>query len=835
MMAKEKSKQQVAFTYCANFGSAETKTATWEKFAATVSRSEPFDTKEQSIRRAAIVGGVRQDEKAGRADNVQSRTVLTLDYDNFPEGTSLDEIAFALEMALENSFVAYSTFRHTDDVPRIRLMMPLSRQVNASEYPLIVDAVRDMIGLDGMDDCSKVINQLMFMASHRTGVDPWSMQGGVGDLDVDALGIDFGGVVTTVDDNDVFDLNMAFVSQPLDISDDDVTRLLENYPASECDYEAWSRVGMALAHQYGGSKEGFSRWVEWSKIDADRFKAREMPVKWRSFGETSNPVTMASIIKAAGGLKGGALEIAPASESAISLRDQARSVDSMAAYSDFKKRVASFNVAQLPPDMRAVLAADVHKAFGKSEGMGLRDIKAALAPPKGKRVATSDQDGQSLPDWVAPWVYYELDNEFVNTERPEYRINPRAFDAKYSRMDECIAAELPASVYAISVCKIETVARLYYMPDVEDMIAERDGLMALNTYRPGGVTPCATLEDDTEAQEAVDLFLQHVVNTFEDPKEQRIIIDWMAHVYTKPGQRVNWAVLIWGVEGNGKTVFFNILQRLIGRVNTKDISPSAISSQYNDWAAGGIVGCVEEIRIAGANKWQILDSMKPAISNDTLAIHPKGKAMFANAPNHCSYMMTTNHSDAVPMSQNDRRFCVLFSRQEDKEALFAQHGGEAETGEYFSRLFGLVVNKRPDAIARYLIDHEISPDFDHKGRAPKTYGLEQMREANVSEDVAAFRSLLEEHPSPVMNDKMVCVTEIKAAATMAAEWEVPGTKSLGRLLRDEGFFPVGPRYWRVKGVKHYVWTRKSRITDDEAKEATFSFYNGDDDFSDVPF
>jgi len=482
-----------------------------------------------------------------------------------------------------------------------------------------------------------------------------------------------------------------------------------------------------------------------------------------------------------------------------------------------------------------VLATEVHKAFGKAEGMGLRDIKTAFAPAKVTRSFGNNTSTIEPPEWLAPWVYYELDNEFVNTEYPEYRINPRAFDAKFDRMPECVAAELPASRYAIAVCQVETVARLYFMPDTEERITGRDGLMALNTYRAGGVTPCVTLDDDTEGQDAVALFLTHIKNTFEDEREQTIILDWMAHVYTNPGKRVNWAMLIWGVEGNGKTVFFNILQRLIGRVNTKDISPSAISSQYNDWAAGGIVGCVEEIRIAGANKWQILDSMKPAISNDTLAIHPKGKAMFGNAPNHCSYMMTTNHSDAVPMSQNDRRFCVLFSRQEDKEALFAQHGGEAGAGEYFTRLFSLVVNKRPDAIARYLIDYQITPSFDHKGRAPKTYGLEQMRDANVSEDTEALRAIISDHPSAVLNDRMICVTELKAVAAMGGEWDVPTPKVLGRLLRDEGFFPVADKCWRIKGVKHYVWKRKSRITDEEVKDATKVFYSGTDGFSDVPF
>jgi len=832
MMAAPQPDDAVAFTYCVNFGSAETKSATWSKFAATVSRSESFDTKEQSIRRAAIVGGVRQDETAGRAENVTTRTVLTLDYDDFPAETNLEEIEFALEMALDCAFVAYSTFRHTPDAPRIRVMAPFSRVVTADEYPLIVDAVAKMVGLKGMDSCSKVIGQIMFLASNHTDVSPWSMTSGSGVLDVDALGVEFGGITRTEDDSpDIFDLDLAFASQPLDLSDGDVAQLLENYPSDSLDYDGWAKVGMAIAHQYECSEDGYKIWVEWSKLDTERFKQREMRTKWRSFGGRTNPITMASIIKAAGGLSGGALSISATSETAMTLRDEAQGVSDMASYSTFKKRVVSLSTVQLPQDIRSVLAAEVHKAFGKGEGMGLRDIKTAFSPPKNARPVGGELE--NTPSWLAPWIYYELDNEFVNTIHPEYRINSRAFDAKFSRMAEAASAEMPASIFAISRCEVPTVSRLYFMPDTEDMITERDGLTVLNTYRRGGVTPCEVLDD--EGQEAVDLFLAHIKNTFSDEREQTILLDWMAHVYVNAGQRVNWAMLIWGVEGNGKTIFFNILQCLIGSVNTKDISPSAINSQYNDWAAGGIVGCVEEIRIAGSNKWQILDSMKPAISNDTLAIHPKGKAMFGNAPNHCSYMMTTNHSDAVPMSQNDRRFCVLFSRQEDKEALFNQHGGEAGTSAYFKKLFGLVVGKRSDAIARFLLDYKISDDFDYKGRAPKTYGLEQMREANVSEDVASIRALLEDHGSAVMNDKMICVTELKTVATLRAEWEMPTTKALGRLLRDEGFFPVASKWWRVKGVKHYVWTRKSRITDDEAKEITRKYYNGEEGFEDVPF
>ena len=82
MGAQEKTPAgQISFTYCKNFATAETKSATWAQFAATAAKSVGYDTKDQSIRRAAIVGGVRSDERSGRADNVKSRTMLTLDYD----------------------------------------------------------------------------------------------------------------------------------------------------------------------------------------------------------------------------------------------------------------------------------------------------------------------------------------------------------------------------------------------------------------------------------------------------------------------------------------------------------------------------------------------------------------------------------------------------------------------------------------------------------------------------------------------------------------------------------------------------------------------------------
>ena len=108
----------IRFTYCKNFATAETKETEWEPFAKTLTTFKAFPSKEASVKRAAFVGGVRADEDKGRADgNIVLRTVATLDFDA-PQGT-LDDIEFALQLMLPCAFVAYSTFRHTPEAPRL--------------------------------------------------------------------------------------------------------------------------------------------------------------------------------------------------------------------------------------------------------------------------------------------------------------------------------------------------------------------------------------------------------------------------------------------------------------------------------------------------------------------------------------------------------------------------------------------------------------------------------------------------------------------------------------------------------------------------------------------
>jgi hypothetical protein len=812
------------FTYCKNFAHAETRETDWATFTKSLTRSVGYASKEESIKRAAIIGGLRKDESVGRAANIALRTVAILDYDNLEPDITVEDIGFSLQISLpDTAFVAYTTFRHTPEAPRFRLAIPLSRPVGETEYAAIVNAIRDAIDLGDPDDCSYTMNQLMFLPSHRHGVDPWSLR-----QDGEPWSVPehtTGGIVqaSELEDNDLDDLAIAVASEPLDLSLDQVAILLASYPAEGLEYDDWLRVGMAIYHQTEG--KGFDQWVKWSE-KSSKHDARHMKVKWKSFGGHASPVTMATLIKAVGGLKGEAVQKGSQGVTQT-LEQEAEAVCDRESYNAFKRRVQALNDVQMPPDIRSMLAKIVHEVYAKDAKMGLREVKSAFRPVV-KRIARED-GGMDTPDWLEGWVYAEADCLFVNTNVSDYAIRKEAFRAKFDRMPECASMEMDAATYALTFVQIPTVVRTMYWPGQPE-IFETEGKQFVNSYHDSGIKPAATI--DADGQGVVDLFLKHLENTFEEPREREIILDFMAYVYQRPQNRVRWGLLIWGVEGNGKTYFYNVMQYLLG-TNARTINTSMIERPFNDWAVGSRLVGIEEIRISGTNKWRILDQLKPMISNNAIAVEPKGGTAY-HAPNFSSYMMTTNHQDAVPMSDNDRRYCVVFSRQSRKEDLFEQHGGETETARYFDTLFS-ETERRADAIGRFLMDRKLSADFNPHGRAPLTKGVSEMRAANKSDDRVAIEEAIEDYRCAIVNENILDVTYLSDAACIDTK-ELPQKRALANVLRDMGFSQVDGRRIKVGANHHYVWFKRAQSLDSEGVKAVVrEWYASGPDLDDVPF
>ena len=100
--------------------------------------------------------------REGRRKNgmVACRSLLTLDMDY---GTP--DIWDELILLHDFKCCVYSTHKHTPEYPRLRLLLPLSREVSEDEYPAVARMVAKEIGIDLFDDTTYEPARLMYWPS----------------------------------------------------------------------------------------------------------------------------------------------------------------------------------------------------------------------------------------------------------------------------------------------------------------------------------------------------------------------------------------------------------------------------------------------------------------------------------------------------------------------------------------------------------------------------------------------------------------------------------------------------------------------------------------------
>ena len=107
-----------------------------------------------------FVGGSLKDGRR-KIDHVVSRSMLTLDADNDPTSllTDLDVIGG------DYAWAVYSTHKHTPTHPRLRLIIPLDRDVTVEEHEAIARMIASDYGIDIFDHTCFRATQLMYWPS----------------------------------------------------------------------------------------------------------------------------------------------------------------------------------------------------------------------------------------------------------------------------------------------------------------------------------------------------------------------------------------------------------------------------------------------------------------------------------------------------------------------------------------------------------------------------------------------------------------------------------------------------------------------------------------------
>ena len=125
----------------------------------TVAEYKAMSREQQSERKdqGGFVGGYCND---GSRSSVRFRSVLCLDADYADHDLWSDWCMF-----YGNAGAVYSTHKHTPDKPRLRLVVPLSRDVNPEEYQAIGRRVANTLGIDKFDDTSYQPQRVMYWPS----------------------------------------------------------------------------------------------------------------------------------------------------------------------------------------------------------------------------------------------------------------------------------------------------------------------------------------------------------------------------------------------------------------------------------------------------------------------------------------------------------------------------------------------------------------------------------------------------------------------------------------------------------------------------------------------
>lgn len=223
-------------------------------------------------------------------------------------------------------------------------------------------------------------------------------------------------------------------------------------------------------------------------------------------------------------------------------------------------------------------------------------------------------------------------------------------------------------------------------------------------------------------------FIDHINRVA--PEDVDLILDWLAWVVQNPGDKPLFALALQGAEGNGKDTLVAPLLWYFGRYGCA-LDSIQVKNQFNGWLEQALFVNVQEFHGRGdAAAW---DRFKPYITNDRVQIESKG-ADQRTAKARAAFFMTSNHRDAFPKTESDRRLAVVYCEQQSADDL-ARSGMD---GGYFKTLHRWLADGGNAIAIDFLKRREIS--YDMKGRAPTTSSHAEV----VAESMSAARRAITE-------------------------------------------------------------------------------------------
>lgn len=224
-------------------------------------------------------------------------------------------------------------------------------------------------------------------------------------------------------------------------------------------------------------------------------------------------------------------------------------------------------------------------------------------------------------------------------------------------------------------------------------------------------------------------FLNLVDHIFEDlPREiKNWFLQWCALPLQEPGTKLFSAVLVWGGQGTGKTFLGKILKSLYGP-HGKFVEQVAMQRDFNEWAVNTQFAVADEVIYHGDRRESNI--LKNVITREEVTINRKYQPTYT-VNDITNYFFTSNHSDALHLEPDDRRFLIIECNKKQPDAFYSKINKWLKDPSSYN------------AILYYLLNEVNCKGFNAQGPAPVTRQKQDMIHESMSSLDQAIMEMVE--------------------------------------------------------------------------------------------
>lgn len=336
-------------------------------------------------------------------------------------------------------------------------------------------------------------------------------------------------------------------------------------------------------------------------------------------------------------------------------------------------------------------------------------------PPEVPEGAFISQPDQARVGLASEWVWVAGIMRFVRRS-DTMKYSDKQFQSMYQ--DRWTGRGNICSAVWDGKLPIKRVEALAYVPSEPEFIDHGECAGRYNLWRPSGVF--AKPGD-------VSIFLEHMAYMFPDETERGYVLDYLSLLVSERFVKIHFALLVRGRQGTGKSFIGKLVRAMIGNRNVSMPSSTEVTKEFTGWQEGVQLAVLEEMMAIGRK--EVANRLKPVVTDDYLRIRIMHTDAYST-PNYLNLLCFTNHSDALPIEPDDRRWLVVFSDVQRRD------------GDYYSRLFGLLEGDGPAAVKHYLQARKIG--LNPKDVAPRTVGKDEMRRRSLGDVENYLSEKLEE-------------------------------------------------------------------------------------------